>query len=288
VAGSLTNRCAASMRVTAMTRLIAVIVLLTFAVFLTACISGAPRTALTDQQRKIADINERALYSMDKGDTIIAEQMFSEALRLSASLDDREGQTVALLNMTRLSRRNNDIQTASDLADRAIKISEGTDMYSDALQEKALQELQAGRLESACKLAEMSLQKEPGPLKGRRLNLLARIACKAGKTEICRRYLEQALAANGSDILAVERGNTLRLMGTLNSAGNRYEIAEQQLNEALRIDRDQAMPVKIAEDLEALAELYKRTGDQKKAESFMERAKRVRKSILESKKNLQR
>ncbi len=250
---------------------------------LSSCIWSGGNDTVRYQHEKIADLNERALATAEKGNMTVATQLLDEALRLSSTLDYNDGQSVSLLNMARLARNSGYSRLAADYADRALKVSAGTETYPDALQEKAIQELLAGDLTKAASWAAQSLKNEPGPLKGRRLNLMARISFKAGRMGECAAFLDQALRANSPEMMAEERANTLRLMGIVNGSLKNLEKAEEQLHAALGIDKDLEIPEKIADDLEAIAAFYAIKGDAKKRDDYTERAENVRINIARGK-----
>ena len=262
-----------------MTRFIFYINMLTSLFILSACFGGSGKNSPGVQQLKTAELNERALNSEENGNRYLAMQLLNEALRLSASLDDQQGQAVALLNIARLARPSGNMNLASSSVDRALLLSAGTNIYSDAVQEKAIQELSAGNMERAYSLAEDALAKEQGNLKGRRLNLMARIAFKMGQMDRCLSLLDLALSANSTEMLSEERANTVRLLGRVNARQNRFAKAEEYLAEAVAIDKKLEIPAKIAEDLEAFSEFYGLKGDMQRKDEYILRATDVRNNM---------
>ena len=262
------------MQVTAMNKINTFLLLIFIPVMLAACSSSAPLTMMSYQKKRVMDLNEKALYAAERGNLQVAGQQLAEALRLSSSLDDREGQTLSLLNMARLSRRNNDAKSAADYADTALHVARGTAMLPDALQEKALQEIKAGNLKEARSFAERSLESEPGPLKGRRLNLLARISYLSGNLDECTIYLNKALPLNSTLALQEERANTIRLAGIVNMAKKNLKDAERELLEALAIDRELAIPLRLQKTLRHWAGFTEKQGTGEKQMSMVKEPKR--------------
>ena len=231
---------------------------------------------LSEHERKISDLNERALDSAAKGYDTDAQRLLQEALQRASAQDDRNGVSISLLNQSRLARRNSKVQLAAQLVEQALISANGTTLYADVAQEKALQELSVNHLAEAGRWAEIARTSEQGTLMGRRLNLLARIALlKGDKTEAVR-LADDALAANRGDGMELERANSLRMLGMIKSQGGLFDKAEELLQEALTLDKQQEASLKIAADLDALSELAGLKGDRKLQQSYLQRAKTVR------------
>lgn len=248
------------------------------AVLLTGCMGGGG-PQLSEQQRRIVDLNERALGSYDKGYVEDAARLLQEALRLASSLDDDEGQITTLLNQARLARRSGDLTMAAQRIEQAGQRA-GTGIYAaDVKHELALQALAANRLDQAVLLAQAAVQAEHGGLIGRRLNLLARIYLAQNKPELALLTAEQALSANRDDLLAEEQANALRIIGQVKGQQQQWSEAQQALDRALALDKQQELPTKIAADLEALAGLAKQQGNTTAERDYQARARRVRETL---------
>lgn len=234
------------------------------------------KVQLSEHDRKILDLNERALDSAAKGYDTDAQKLLQEALQRSLAQDDRSGASVTLLNQSRLARHGSNLQLAAQLVEQALASATGTVQYADAAQEKALQELAGNRLAEAGRWADIARKSEQGNLLGRRLNLLARIALLKKDNSAANNFAEQALAANKTDGLELERANSLRLLGTIRSQERQFDKAEALLQEALNLDKQQEDSAKIAADLEALAELAGLKGDTNLQQGYLQRAKIVR------------
>jgi hypothetical protein len=271
------------MQVTAMTRIACSLLLLATITLLSGCM-GNKAVPLTKKQGTISDLNERALNSAEKGYDHDAQKLLQEAFRLASALDDRDGQIITLLNQSRLARHSTQPQLAEKRADQALSLAKGTAHFADAAQEKSLQELSAHRLDEAERWAETARAAEQGKLLARRHNLLARIALLKGEKAEATRQAELALAANRGGELIMERANSLRILGMIKTREGQHAAAEELLQEALRIDKQQAASAKIAADLEALAELAGLKGEQNRQQDYLQRAKAVRHSSRSSKK----
>lgn len=254
--------------------LVKTILILAASALLSGCFGS--RVQLSEHERKISDLNERALGSAAKGYATDAQELLQEALRLDSAQDDRNGVSLTLLNQSRLARHDGKLQLAAQLVEQALANAGGTSQYADAAQEKALQELAANRLAEAGRWARISLTSEQGNLQGRRLNLLARIALMTGDKTEAARLAEAALAANKRDGAELERANSLRMLGLITAQERQFDKAEELLQEALKLDKQQEASAKIAADLEALAELAGLQGNKELQQGYLQRAKTVR------------
>lgn len=250
--------------------------MLTLTTLLSGCFSGgAP--ALSPTVRRIQEMNERALHSVEKQRFDDARTVLDEALRLATSLDDGQQQTLTLINLARLERRLGRLQQAEPLLERARRAA-ATGYAADLAQETALLMIARNHLPEAERWAEIALQEERGDLTGRRLNLLARIALLNGDEPKALRLAEQALGVCSAPAMAEERANALRIIGQLKVREKRFDEAERLLNEALTLDRRQERPLKIAADLEALAQLMDLKGQAEQGREYRQRARMARES----------
>lgn len=253
--------------------------------FVTACnllsgCAGNKANRLSEHERRITDLNERALDSTAKGYDTDAGKLLQEALQRASAQDDRNGVSVTLLNLSRLARHNGKLQLAAQLVEQALVSATGTTQYADAAQEKALQELAGNRLAEADRWAEIARTSEQGNLLGRRLNLLARISLLKGEKNEAAQLAEQALSANKGDGMELERANSLRMLGLIKAQERQFDKADELLQEALSLDKQLAASTKIAADLEALAELAGLKGDKNLQQGYLQRAKTVRKNSV--------
>lgn len=244
------------------------------------CIAGCSTTRPTplhEQQRKMTDLNERALASAEKGRSSDADKLLQESWRLAATLDDQPMQVMTLLNQSRLARRANHLPEARALLDKAEQISgQQGPLYADVAQERALQALATGDLNEAQRSATAAHRAEQGSLLGRRLNLLARVALLRSERSEAKKLAEQASAANNSIGQELEKANSLRILGMIAMQEGHWLKAEEQLRAALELDRQQAASLRIAADLEALAELADKQQQTERQQKYLQRARMVR------------
>jgi len=250
---------------------------------LAGCFGGGAVTRSVTQQR-LTDLQQRAQISADKGFYDDARRLLQEALQLAGSLDDRQGQAAVLVQQARLARQNNQQAQAGQAVAQALNLSVGSDLHADAAQEKALQELAAGRTDQALNWAEIALREERGDRLARRLNLLARLALLQGRTTDAANLAEQALKKSGAEPMAAERANALRMLGTVRGQQQRYAEGEQLLGQALELDKQLELPDRIAADLEALAVVAALRGDQVRQQDYRHRAQTVMDSLIKRRK----
>jgi len=263
-----------------------VLLLLVVSSTLCGCLGGAAR--LSPGQHKLAILQQRAQLQVDRGRQDDAARLLQEALRLAASLDDRQGQTSVLLQQARLARQTGDLATAELAIATALPLATGSSYHADAAQERALLELTRNNIAAATHWAAIAQREERGDLIGSRLNLLARLALLQGDLDQAARLAEEALQKTADDEQAAERANALRMLGTIHGRQGRFDQAQQTLHLALALDKQLELPTRIASDLEALAELAGMRGDTAAQQEYQQRAITVKNAIDEIRQPLQR
>lgn len=253
-------------------------VLLTSLTLVAGCATLPPRIA-SEEQRKIKDLNERALLSADQGHMLDSHKLLDEAVRRAYALDDQDSVALTSLNQSRLARHRGDLKAAVESANRAVKLGTASNYYADAAQEMALIELSGNRFNEALRWAELSRNMEKGRLVGRRLNLLARIYLLIGNLDVAEQFANEGLKASERGDLYAEQANALRMLGNIYIKRGQFIKAGDTLNQALLRDKSLADSDKIAADLEALAELSKREGNEQKFAEYAQRARLVRENL---------
>lgn len=255
-----------------------ILCLLLFTSTFTGC-AGQKITPMNEQERSIRDLNERALKAASSGRQNDANKLLAEALLIANSMDNKDARIITLLNQSRLARHAGMLTEATRLTDEAMLLATNSKLYSDVAQEKALQGIAENRLDDATKWAEQALQKEQGNLMGRRLNLLARIQLLKNNLAEAELLANQGLSATKDAGMELEHANSLRMLGIIKTVYKDHEQAEELLQQALEIDRQQAEPLKIAADLDALAELAGKRGDDLAEKNYRQRGNLIRKSL---------
>jgi len=262
------------------------LLLLMISCTLCGCLGGAVR--LTPGQQKLAVLQQRAQLQVDRGRQDEAARLLQEALRLAASLDDQQGQTSVLLQQARLARQTGNLEAADRAIAKALPLATGSRFHADVAQERALLELARNDSTAATQWAEVARREERGELIATRLNLLARLALLQGNLDRAAQLAEEALQKTTDDSLAAERANALRLLGMIRGQQGHYDQAEQKLRLALALDKQLELPVRIAADLEALAELAGLRGDSTAQQEYQQRATTVKEAINDLKQPAQR
>ena len=255
-----------------------IVALLAF--MLGGCLTSAPQKPGNQAHDRVIGLNERALAYFERGNQLEATALLKDALRLSESWDDPHGQTLTLINLSRVYRQGGSPNLAMPEIVRGVALSSRNSFAADAAQEMALVELDLGNIEKARVWAGKSLKLEDGRFKGRRLNLLARIAMLSSGYDEAARLAEQALPLNRSAGLAEEEANSSRLLGMAHLKLGKLEEAERHLAAALALDKSSGRPTRIADDLSGLADLETLKGNLSAARDYRERAEKARKSIM--------
>jgi len=262
----------------------ALLLLLMMSGTLYGCLGSGVR--LTPGQQKLAVLQQRAQLQTERGRPTEAERLLQEALRLAASLDDRQGQTSVLLQQARLARQTGNLEAADQVIAKALPLATGGPYHADAAQERALLELARNDVAAATQWAEIARREERGALIASRLNLLARLALLQGNRDRAAQLAEEALNKTTDDSLASERANALRMLGMIDGQQGRFDQAEHKLHQALVLDKQLELSARIAADLEALAELAGLRDDTPAQQEYQQRATTVRDAINDVKQPL--
>ncbi|HEX9080573.1 MAG TPA: tetratricopeptide repeat protein, partial [Desulfuromonadaceae bacterium] len=149
------------------------------ACLLSGCFGGAAKPR-PEVRVRAETLIQRAVRAEHKGDLPEAENLLTESLRLSTSIEDNPAMAAARINLARLYRLRHDTARAREAIDGALALL-GTeaDSYGEAAQEKALIELTTDS-GVALAWAHKAVTAERGSWGGRRLNLLGRIQVGRG------------------------------------------------------------------------------------------------------------
>jgi tetratricopeptide (TPR) repeat protein len=123
---------------------------------------------------------------------------------------------------------------------------------------------------------------EEGPWPGiqaRAVHILARAALEKGAIEQSRQFCEEGLLILGKSGDRGARAAILVTLGRVEAAAGNYVAAIKFAEEALAIDRVLEDPYAIAQDHARLAEIYKMSGDTKRAAASRERAGEILKIL---------
>lgn len=145
-------------------------------------------------------------------------------------------------------------------------------LSAEAIYEKALVELAKGRPSTALEWAQKAIAAERGSARGSRLNLAARIHLVQGNWSEADALARKALSENRSLGQAEEEANSLRTLGIVARHEKNYDQGAQLLGEALRIDKRIGKNSKIASDLGELAGTARSAGKLRESAVYLERA----------------
>jgi len=259
----MSSRCAAILRLAALLATLS----------LAGCFGGGSTVVRSEAQTRADTLLKRGIRAEQKGEVPEAGRLLREALAVSSAIEDIPAKTVALINLARLSRLNNDLADASASIDAALALlAPQAEFYSEAAYEKALVCLAGGDSATALAWAERSVAAETGSLVGRRMNLVGRILLAQGEWSKAGQTVTRALEENRGDENREERANSLRMLGIVARNDGDFREAERFLNEALWIDKQIGASAKIASDLEELATTARAGGDPDKTARYLERA----------------
>lgn len=243
--------------------------------FMGGC-AGTTANAVPRAKLQAIQHNQRGVAEEAQGNADAALEEFSEALRLNASMENRNGMAIALINIARTNRLKGDIAAARAAMERASALSPlDADLAAELNFEKAKVFLAAGDMATARKLAGQAAGEEKGEYPGRRLNLVAMIALRQGDVNEARALAEKALKINRDEDSTGEIANSLRLLGEVYVAQGDNGQAVKCYTEALALDKELGAGNKIASDLRSLAALSEKTGDVAGAIGYLRRAVEV-------------
>uniref|UniRef100_A0A7C4ENW6 Tetratricopeptide repeat protein n=1 Tax=Thermodesulfovibrio aggregans TaxID=86166 RepID=A0A7C4ENW6_9BACT len=238
--------------------------------------------APVEQPYRITELNNLILLankSFEKGETERAKNLYTEALKKSRIIQDDNATVIILISLSRLYTSEGKTEEAKKFIDTAIEFSKKTSLPESTIEELDFEKARTGFLFNEDVeeiLKKLSLSKFTS-IKIKSLNLLARLKIKQNKHEEAEKLLNEALEIN-QKINRIEEANSLRLLGEIYSDKNK-EVAENYLLRALEIDRELAIPEKIALDMETLGMFYKKIGDKNKAKEYFMRTLEIWKAL---------
>lgn len=221
-------------------------------------------------------LNERGIEAARRGDLPAAANSLAEANRCYAAMEHHPGMVTTLINSARVSMLQGDDAKARQALDQAEGLLPFTpELAAELLFEKAKLLLHEGKVAEAARLSEKALQSaEPGA-RGRMANLLARVRGQEGKRDEAAGLARSALSLAREAGDRQEEASALRLLGESALAKGGVEEATRLFSEALAVDKELAAAVKIAADLQGLAQAAEAGGRKEAALAFWQRAASV-------------
>ena len=210
-----------------------------------------------------------------RGDYTQALQEYQEALAIHRSVENVAGIATELLNLSVVHRRLGDkaaAQTTLDqiLTERSPAFS--ADQKAEAAYRKAGYYLDDGNEAEALSWLNKALEYCHGcGADGRLYNLMARMAL-AGQPQDAINHARRALALNRNAGDKNEEANSLRLIADAAFKSGDFKTAQQSYDDALRLDKDTGVAIKIALDLMGLGRSIARQGRRAEAVEYFQRA----------------
>jgi tetratricopeptide (TPR) repeat protein len=249
------------------------------ACMLLAACGGSPskQPAAAPPQSAAVEANRRAESYLRYGDLGNAARGYREALRISQSLEDPEGIAANAINLSIVYQRMGKNAEARDalapVLDHA-KLKFAPARLAQASLRMSLLDLDERRYASARDWADRadSYCARSCALVGAIQNVKGQLALETGNLDAARAAAKAALDASRSSGDRAEEANALRLLGITATRAGDPASALAQLNDALAIDRDLAIPRKIYLDLVGLGQASAQRGERDAARVYYERA----------------
>jgi len=244
---------------------------------LAACGSVSPQSDAQARRERLVDLNDRAGAAVGRGELTRAVVLYREALRLAESVEDFRSVGINTLNLSAVYQALGETGPAQRALDRVLAAPErfGRLLVAEASGRKAYLALQArdadmaaewlARAESECGAPDCRIQ-------AALLNLRAQLALERGAAGESRAMAARALAASQASGNREEEANALRVDGRAAAALGEHAQAVASLSQALALDKQLALPTKIALDLLALAEVELERGARDPARDYAQRA----------------
>lgn len=238
--------------------------------------------APVEQPYRITEMNSLILQAnkaFERGQTERAKHLYMEALKKSRLIQDDNATVIILISLSRLYTSEKQMEEAKKLIDTAVELSKRASLPEETIEELDFERARTGFLfnEYVEELLRKLILSENPNIKIKSLNLLARVKIKQNKNEEAEKLLNEALQIN-QKINRVEEANSLRLLGSVYSDRDKKR-AESYFLRALEVDRELAIPEKIALDMQTLAIFYEKIGEQEKAKEYFMRAHEIWKGL---------
>jgi tetratricopeptide (TPR) repeat protein len=236
------------------------------------------RQSDADQRReRLAGLDERAQRAVGRGEIGRAAALYGEALRIAESIEDFGAIGLYSVNLAATYQALDRFGPARAALDRVLASPARFDpqVVIEAAGRRALIALQTGELDTAAEWlgrAEVDCVPPACRIRVALLNMRGQLMLERGAAAQVRAYMPQVLAAARAEGNREEEANALRLDGRAASRVGEYGQAVAVLEQALELDKQLALPRKIALDLTALAETALARGDRAAARDYGQRA----------------
>ncbi len=242
--------------------------------FLPLILQGCYRAPIEEPYRvkEMESLIKRANRAFEKGNFKMALSLYEEALKKSRIIQDDNSTVMILLSLSRIYTSLDKIYYAEKCLNSAEELSKKTYLPESLFEEIIFEKARIGFLtnKNSEALLDKLIYSDSPYMRIKSLNLLARFKMRRGANEEAEEFLNKSLSMN-NEISKIEQANTLRLLGELYAKKNKNKSLTYLLR-ALSIDRELALPEKIALDMEILAGLYKDLEDKGRAKDYFLRA----------------
>jgi tetratricopeptide (TPR) repeat protein len=256
--------------------LLNVCIALFFAGMVGPCGGGPAGPKLSPVREDVVGNAESALKAYQRGDAELALFYYSEALRLSRSVDDIPATALYLNSVAAAHRRLGNAEEAHSAVDQVLTAEHLTyprEQRAEAAMIKAVLYKDEGAHEAALEwTGEAIATCADCPASYRYRNLKARVLSLSGEHVLA---LETASAALTGARFAEDRpeeANALRVMADSQTALGRYGEARGLYAEALSIDKALGLSSKVAADLLGFGDAAKGEGRMEEALGYYLRA----------------
>ncbi|WP_353683668.1 tetratricopeptide repeat protein [Thermodesulfovibrio sp. 3907-1M] len=231
-----------------------------------------------EQPYRIKELNSLILQAnkaFERGQNERAKNLYTEALKKSRLIQDDNATVIILISLSRLYTSEKQIKEAKNFIDTAVELSKRASLPEETIEELDFERARIGFIvnEDVEEFLRKLTLSEITSIKIKSLNLLARVRIKQNKNDEAEKLLNEALDIN-QKMSRVEEANSLRLLGIVYLDRDKKR-AEDYFLRALEIDKELAIPKKIALDMQTLAIFYEKIGDQEKAKEYLMRAHEI-------------
>lgn len=234
---------------------------ITVMALITAC-AQTPKLKPPLQLEQAERHNLQGIAAESRQKFVAAESEFMESYRLYRSVEHYLGMGTALINSSRLYRRQGDYTNTEQVLKQAVGIlSQTPELEAEICFEMTKLALAKGDLDAAAIWSARGVKSAAGPDRGRMLNLQAVTAIQQTAPFKAQNLAGLALTASRGSADRREEANALRILGDIAFTGNNFREAQEMYASALSIDKDLALSIRISDDLRGIARSYAAAGD---------------------------
>jgi tetratricopeptide (TPR) repeat protein len=242
------------------------------------CAGGKKGASISTAHENAAEMNSKAAEAFEMGRYGRALKYYHEALRLSRSVEDRDGTAANIINLAAVYRTLGEKEKARESLDEVIfadHVDYPPGRKSEAAFINALIYIEEGDYKKAGEWAGESLEyceRAGCKKKGGIFSLRARITYLSGDYAGSIDIASKALSMNRRSGNMEETANSLRTIAAARSALGQLEEAGALYEKVLSIDKRLGLSDKIALDLLGLGDVFSERGESEEALRYYMRA----------------